>query len=157
MADDDRKTDPSELRPDPETASPAHVLSALLGHALKGMDAANAYFAYLQGFERRQAVELHETLWGGLSRQLDTRCDGIIDELRAIELRAVERQAAFEGELREHVATIKGLVQTLTEERLVDRQTLVDLAKWKTAHERGNAHCETCPYQQEAATGAVVV
>ena len=102
---------------------------AAIGEAYAGLDAIKQY---LDGAVRGQMPDVAETVFGALSRKIEEHDT------------ETRRQLL---DVRERLDTLIGLVTTLSEERMRDRQALVDFERWKTSHERGNSHCETCPYQ----------
>lgn len=145
---DERKTEPSVAIP-PEQE--AHARAAAYGRAL---------LAY-QALGCELGVGLKDYVEGTLSGQV-AEAANIAGTRIAVTMRA--KQDAFEAHIRDELTEIRkqnesilSLMRTFTDERLKDRQRIVSLEDWKVRHERGNEHCQSCPYhdKHESQIGAV--
>jgi chromosome segregation ATPase len=121
-----RDTDPSELVPnhgDPSKMSDRAILVALLEEVRDGAKRLDSVDARLNGFDARLC---------NLEREV---CE-------------LSRRA---HDSDERLGKLLELNTSLAEELLEDRQRVVALETWRTRHERGNTHCETCQNHSEPA------
>lgn len=114
----------------------AHVKAAAYGRAL---------LAY-RALGDELGVSLKDYVEGSLRGQV-AEAANLAGERLAVFLRA--KQDAFEAHVRDELATIKGLVQTLVDESLFDRQRLNTLERDVERHVRRHPRCDECPFGEE--------